>query len=241
MKTNQYVPEGNDQLRTEKPYINLGKLPEGEHKFRIVQRPIGGWLEWDNKKPKRSIPSKKPLGRLDENTGEITYPKRFWAMHVWDYQGKRLAVMEVTQASILKSLESLAFNEEWGDLSAFDIKIKKEGSGKDSKYGVIPIPPKEMSQEVRAIVESTPIRLEALYEGKDPWSDLQASDALLQENRLTVSQVNRLRELCDKAPDDYVANLSRFLEIDRYEDLDPKDYERVIKMLEGKVNDVANA
>ena len=49
-----YLPEGFETLATEKSYINLSKLPEGEYRFRIVKRPIGGWIDWKDKKPYRS-------------------------------------------------------------------------------------------------------------------------------------------------------------------------------------------
>ena len=169
MKTLNYLPVGYEKLRTEKPYVNLSKLPEGEYKFRIVQQPIGGWIDWKDKKPMRFRPDDQPRTSVDPSR-----PVRpFWAMYVWDYAQEGLYVMEVTQNGIRKDLENLGMNEDWGDLTSFDFKIKKEGTGIDTSYSVIPIPPKPISKTIKEALESCPVRLEALYEGKDPWKDLE--------------------------------------------------------------------
>lgn len=169
MKNNNILPMGFDKLKTDKPYINLGKLPEGEHRFRIVSRPIAGWLDWKDNKPYRYRPEKKPAKSFNPEV-----PLRpFWAMHVWDYAREGLYVMEITQNSIRKSLEGFALNEDWGDFTGYDIKIKKEGSGKDTKYSVMPVPHKPLAATIKEKVKNTKIRLEALYEGKDPWVDLE--------------------------------------------------------------------
>lgn len=166
--SNNSLPFGFDQLKTEKPYINLGKLSEGEHKFRIVQRPIAGWIDWLDRKPHRFRPENKPKTPFDP----ARPVKPFWAVHVWDYQKEGLFVMEITQNGIRRALEMLALNEDWGDLTSFDFKIKKEGVGIDTSYSVIPIPPRPISEAIKKELQRTKIRLEALYEGKDPWSDL---------------------------------------------------------------------
>jgi hypothetical protein len=166
---NKFLPDGFEKLRTEKPYINLGKLAEGEHRFRIVGRPIAGWLDWRDKKPYRFRPDKKPATSFDPKVPV----KAFWAVHVWDYAKDGLFVMEITQNSIRRSLEMLAMNEDWGDLTTFDFKLKKEGSGIDTNYSVIPIPPKPLDAKIKKAVETTKIRLEALYDGLDPWGDIE--------------------------------------------------------------------
>ncbi len=64
------LPIGFEKLRTEKPYINISKLTEGEHRYRIVGRPIAGWVDWKDKKPYRFKP---------ENIKEMEgagYPKK---------------------------------------------------------------------------------------------------------------------------------------------------------------------
>jgi hypothetical protein len=189
MKNFNSLPSGYEKLKTEKPYINLGKLPEGEHRFRIVSRPIAGWIDWKDRKPYRFTPENKPATSFDPEKPM----KAFWAMYVWDYAKEALFIMEITQSGIRKSLENYAMNEDWGDLTSYDIKIKKEGSGMETKYDVIPVPPKPLSKAIKEIVAATPIRLEALYEGKDPWIDLEPSEARVNDpEELSEEQMAKL-------------------------------------------------
>lgn len=163
-----FLPDGFDKLQTEKAYINIAKLPEGEYKFRIVQRPIGGWIDWKDKKPYRYRPSEKPSTSFDPDKPV----KSFWTMYVWDYANEGLYIMEVTQMGIIKNLTDLGTNEDWGDFTKYDIKIKKEGSGKETKYSVMPVPHKEMAPKIKEAMAKKPVNLETLYKGGDPWKDL---------------------------------------------------------------------
>lgn len=184
MKINNFLPEGVESLKIEKPYINLSKLPEGEHKFRIVQRPIAGWIDWIQKKPCRFKPENKPKAPHDPSK-----PVRvFWALHVWDYSREGLYIMEITQNGIRTALETYARNEDWGDLTTYDIKIQKEGSGIDTRYDVIPVPPKPMLKEIKEAISKCKVRLEALYEGKDPWTDLEDTYQHEPSDKLTETQ-----------------------------------------------------
>lgn len=169
-----YLPLGFETLAVEKSYVNLSKLPEGEFKYRIVQRPIGGWIDWKDKKPYRYRPDSKPARSFDEEKPM----KPFWACYVWDYQKEGLFILDVNQISIIKSLTDLGRDEDWGDFMGYDIKIKKQGTGKETKYSVNPCPHKPMNPAINDMVAAKPVRLEALYEGRDPWKDLEASESV---------------------------------------------------------------
>lgn len=162
-----YLPEGHEALKMEKSYINLSKLTEGEHRMRIVMRPIAGWIDWHDKKPYRYRPDDKPSHSFNEEK-----PIRpFWACYVWDYAKEGLYIMEIVQMSILKGLTALGQDPDWGDFTTYDIKIKKEGNGQQTKYSVNPVPHKPMSDKIKQALEDKPVCLEALYAGKDPWTD----------------------------------------------------------------------
>lgn len=167
-----YLPEGFENLQTQRSYVNLSKLPEGEYKFRIVQRPIAGWIDWKDKKPYRFRPSQKPAKAFDD-----TKPiKAFWSCYVWDYLQEDLFVMEITQTGILKSLTTLAKDEDWGDFTGYDIKIKKTGAGKETEYQVNPVPHKPLTDAMTARMAIKPANLDALYEGGDPWKKADPSE-----------------------------------------------------------------
>lgn len=233
---NNFLPAGSELLKNEKPYINLGKLAEGEYRFRIVQRPIAGWIDWKDKKPMRFRPDAKPKAPWDPEKPI----KSFWALYVWDYSKESLHVMEVTQNSIKKALEMLALNEDWGDLTSFDFKIKKEGAGIDTAYSVIPIPPKPMSQQIIDAVLDAPVRLEALYDGLDPWTDLEESlEAIKTLNDEQSAQIDALLgQLNDKA---YQKELEDHLEVTSIYNINPeRDFKRAIRALEQRIESRKN-
>ena len=155
------LPAGFELLNEEKRYINVSQLPNGEHKFRIVQAPIAGWEDWENNKPLRFRPEAKPKNPVD-----AAKPIRaFWALYVWDYQKEGLYVMSIKQNTIRHALQALWLNEDWGELTTYDIKIKKEGSGIETNYTVTPIPHKPLAADIKKALADSPVRLEALYDG----------------------------------------------------------------------------
>lgn len=163
-----FLPEGYESLRTEKNYLQLSKLKDGDTKLRIVMKPIAGWIDWVDKKPIRYRPNEKP--RKSHNPEQPL--KAFWACYVWDYSKEDLFVLEITQKTIQKTLVDLGSDPDWGDLTSFDVKIKKEGSGMETKYALTAIPHKPISEQIKQALKDNPVRLEALFEGGDPWLDL---------------------------------------------------------------------
>lgn len=163
-----FLPDGFEKLKTQKSYWKMTEMKEGDNKFRIVQKPIAGWIDWKDKKPLRFKPDQKPL-----KAAETDKPiKPFWTCYVWDYAREALFVLEITQNSILKALTNYAADEDWGDFTKYDFKLKKEGSGKETKYSLTPLPHKELTSKIKESMKIFPVRLEALYEGGDPWTDL---------------------------------------------------------------------
>lgn len=102
-------------------------------------------------------------------------------------------------------------------MSTYDIIVTRRTEGKyidprdkkekpSVKYDVMGVPPKPLKPEIKAALESTQIRLEALYEGKDPWKDLEssasfsfdsvASESLSEEQSANIDMA--LREFGEK-------------------------------------------
>lgn len=218
-----YLPLGYEELQTSNNYISLSKLPEGEHRFRIVQRPIAGWVDWKEKKPYRYRPNARPSSSFDPEKPM----KPFWACYVWDYSRDGLFMVEVTQSSILKALTQYAKDEEWGDFTTYDIKIIKEGSGMETKYHVSPVPHKPMRDDILKALKATPINLEALYDGKDPWECVGTA----VKKEITVSEAKYLDELIG-TDEGLRENIIKFLKGNGYGDtLDCMPSEMYEKMI----------
>lgn len=168
---NNFMPNGFEELKQEKKYLKLSQLKEGDNKIRIVEQPICGWIDWNENKPFRYRPSEKPKKSFDP-----AKPMRaFWACHVWDYSREGLYILDMTQNGVIKSLMAFGSDEDWGDFTQYDIKITKQGAGKDTRYQVTPLPHKPLFDYITKEMKESPIRLEALFEGKDPWTDLDPS------------------------------------------------------------------
>lgn len=178
------------QILPEKKYWNVKDMKQGDNKLRFVGPIIGGWIDWDiNRKPHRFKPDNKPK-RAFLPEGEI---KPFIAGYVWDYSREALYITEFTQRSILASLQSLLDDENWGDFTKYDLKIKKEGQLKQTKYQVIALPPAELNDKIKKSIEESPIRLEALYEGRDPWTDFEPlPENFIISNDLSEAQCAQL-------------------------------------------------
>jgi hypothetical protein len=168
---NDFLPNGYESLKTTKAYWKMSEMKETGSRLRIVQKPIAGWLDWVDNKPKRYRPDNKPAKAFDP----AKPIKPFWDLYVWDYARESLFILEITQMSILKALTKIATDEDWGDFLQYDIKMAKEGNGKETRYVVTPLPHKPLSEKAVEALKRSPVRLEALYDGGDPWTDLKGS------------------------------------------------------------------
>lgn len=163
MKTsNDFLPQGYEQPTSGG---NYAKLKQGENKFRILGKPIIGWLDWQDKKPLRFRMKDKPSQPIDPTKAV----KHFWAMVVWNYNENQIQILEITQSSIQSAISTLSNDEDWGNPLSYDIKIVRTGEKMETQYAVNPVPHKPLSAEISMALEAKPIKLEALFDGEDPF------------------------------------------------------------------------
>ncbi len=145
---------------------NFMKLQNGENKFRILSKPIIGWLDWKDKKPLRFAFNNKPDKPIDPKKPI----KHFWAMVVWNYSECKIQILEITQSGIQKSIINLTNDADWGSPYSYDIKINRSGDGLDTEYSVNPIPHKVISDEIKQAYNDKPCDLQMLFAGEDPFA-----------------------------------------------------------------------
>ena len=163
MLNTNFLPENYEAPKAVGGYL---KLQEGETKIRILSHPIIGWEDWIDKKPVRYKMDQKP-----EMSHDVERPlKHFWAMIVWNYGEGRIQIMHITQATIIREIEALVKDSDWGIPFRYDIKIKKIGKDMLTKYSVTAVPHKAISLDIKAAFEAKPIDLEALFHGSDPFA-----------------------------------------------------------------------
>lgn len=158
------IPRGSGQF---------AKLVDGKNKFRVLSDVVVGWEGWKNNKPFRhegQVCKIKPE-QVDLNQNGAPNINYFWAMIVWNYNDKKLQVLELTQKTIMSVLYELEQTEEWGDLKGYDIQITKEKKGDKTVYTTTAIPPKPLALEITDAYEKTEIDLSKLFEGEYPFAD----------------------------------------------------------------------
>lgn len=170
-----FLGKGYELPKTASNYM---KLQSGDNKFRIVSSAIVGYEYWNTEnKPVRlkTSPQGKP-GNVRMNDDDSYTVKHFWAFAVLDRWDGKIKVLELTQSTIMKSIKSLVDNEDWGDPKGYDININRTGEKLTTEYTVQPSPHKELSEEEKELVKKTPVNLDALFSGGNPFEESEAID-----------------------------------------------------------------
>lgn len=173
-----FLPDGYEIPDAGSGYF---KLKQGENRFRVVGSAITGWEYWVTEDGKRK-PIRKRVNE-DINVEEIEdAPKHFWAFPAYNYELKKVQILELTQKSIQKAIKALTRSGDWGDPKGYDIVILREGEGLETEYQVQPKPPKKLDGEVASVVKKSveSINLEALYDGDDPFA--KTSEAITEKD-----------------------------------------------------------
>lgn len=151
------------------------RFQQGENKFRIMSSPILGyeyWTEEDGKRKPNRLRMEQQFSSEDIAPASVEDVKHFWAMVVWNYDAKRLQILEITQKSIMKAIRALTKSEDWGDpkgTKGYDILITREGEGMETEYSTQPGKPKELDKAIVKAYKEANIKLEALFDNEDPF------------------------------------------------------------------------
>lgn len=167
---NTFLPEEYKVPQAEGNYM---KLQEGENTIRIMSSAIIGWEYWTKEnKPVRArdkweeMPTDIKIGK----DGKATI-KHFWAFVVWNYNTKKIQILELTQVSIMGAIKALVDNKKWGDPKGYDITITRTGEGMETEYQTMPNPHEDAPEEAQIKYSAKVIDLEALYDNGDPFGN----------------------------------------------------------------------
>jgi len=148
---------------------NYTKLTEGTHKLRILSSAIIGYEGWSEEDGKRA-PVRYRMGEQPPFGPDGKEPKYFWAFTVWNYAQERVQIMQVTQKTIRTAIEAYVENEAWGDPKNYDIVITRKGTTRDdTEYNVVANPATDLTDTIKGAMVTTPVNLDALFDGKDPF------------------------------------------------------------------------
>jgi hypothetical protein len=148
---------------------NYLKLTEGEHTFRVLSSAIVGY-EYFNTENK-PVRSKEPFEEVPSDIKEGGRINPFWAFFIWNYDAKRIQVLELTQKTLMMPIQALVKNAKWGNPQGYDITITRKGTGmQDTEYAVMPNPVTPLDPTVAETFKKSKIDLELLYVGGDPFN-----------------------------------------------------------------------
>jgi hypothetical protein len=115
----------------------FAKLEKGENRFRILAKPVFGYIYWNESTPVRVKYT------ADVPTGEKA--KHFWHLPVW--MDNEVKYMEIDKATVLKDLAALDSNKEWGNLLEYDVIVTRSGEMLETKYNTNPCKPTKLTAE----------------------------------------------------------------------------------------------
>lgn len=128
------------------------KLQPGENRMRIVGLPYETEIHWEetidgSKKRIVCLGVGCPICKV----GHV--PQKKYQVLVIDRTDNKLKILEGGN-SIFKQIKDYAMDPDYGDPSKYDIKIKKEGSGRETRYTVVAAPKKsDLTSEEQALLD----------------------------------------------------------------------------------------
>jgi len=174
----QFLPEDYKEPGASSNYLR--KFEEGKTRFRITSSCVIGFQQWykdeegEKKVARARVEDKKDLLSLDNRDRD---PQYFWSFTAWNRDLECHQLVTIAQFSIRKRILELTKEEDWGDpvgTDGYEIVIGRKGSGKqNTEYTVTPGKSAKLDKEVLKQIKGTPINLEAIFTGEDPFESVE--------------------------------------------------------------------
>lgn len=171
--TDEQVEDAKQNANVSGSFFNLSKMePKTPYRIRFVGEGTTGWVGWtEDKKPHRLKlkPSESDYHpKIKRDEGE---PYRYFIAGVaYVEKEDTFKVVEITQKTLIKALTKFIQMEDYGDPTGYTLELEKEGSGKESKYTLVALPPKAMSKALAARAEEViaSMDMSELFRDGDP-------------------------------------------------------------------------
>lgn len=142
------------------------KFDEGENRFRILTDARIGWEGWKDGSPFRREGVDCNIEE-DEVDIDEKYDKpkinHFWAFSVFDYADKKIKILTLTQKTVMKAIQGLVDDPDWGDPQKYDISVEKIKKGQKTSYSVKSYPHKALPKDIAKLVSESKIDLDSLF------------------------------------------------------------------------------
>ena len=162
---NDFFPTSDYSIPESSNYM---KLTEGEHTFRVLSSTIVGWEYFS--KDNKPVRSRTPFDEIPDDMKQGGRINHFWAFVVYNYEAKRIQILEIAQKTIQTPLQAIIKNPKWGSPFGYDITITRTGTGLlDTEYSVMPNPHSELESGIAVMYERMSINLDNLFLSLDPF------------------------------------------------------------------------
>jgi hypothetical protein len=194
---NDFLPNGYEVPETERRFM---EFEEGANTFRILSTAIVGYEWWEetgngDRVPVRVRTAEEVPQGVKTASESRNKAKHFWAFTAYNYEAKSIQVLEIKQQTIMRAIEALLKKPKWGNPQGYDLtveKVKTGGRDLDVEYHVIPEPPSPLDEGIVELAKQVPVRLEALYEGQDPFAlEPQEDEAGEKDNGKRAARAER--------------------------------------------------
>lgn len=161
-----------DKPKQSNTWDYVSKFEEWVHKFRITWTPAVYYEFFgnDNKPVKSSTDFEQKYFEANCKTWTYWQQKSLvWALPAWDYQQEKQVVLQLKKSALINDLRNLANDEDWGDPTKYDIKIKREWKDKETKYSLTPTAPKEIWEDIKESLKKLTINVDVLVDNGNPF------------------------------------------------------------------------
>jgi hypothetical protein len=112
--------------------------------------------------------------RRQNREGTGPEPVKFClAIPVYNYEAGQVQILQLSQKSVIRELDSISQMEDYADILAIDFLFGKEGSGLNTEYKLTPVPRKKGADKTLAEAwedtRSAGFDLSRLLDGADPF------------------------------------------------------------------------
>jgi hypothetical protein len=174
-----FLPEGYQTPEVQSNYMTL---EDGVNSFRILSNAIVGYEWWaeqgeEGRRPVRVRTAEEIPDEVRNASDNRQKARHFWAFTVYNYQTKTIQILVLKQQTVMRAIEAFVKNPKWGNPKEYDLIIERVRTGnrdRDVEYNVIPEPPSPLDEGIVELARSVPVRLEALYDGEDPFAEPEA-------------------------------------------------------------------
>jgi hypothetical protein len=171
---NDFLPEGYQAPEAQSHFM---EFTEGQNAFRALTPAIVGFEWWiengEGFKPVRVRTLEEVPEEFRNGPDHRQQARHFWAFAIYNYEQKAIQVLVLRQQTIMRAIEAFSKNPKWGSPLNYDLVVERLKTGRgvwDVEYNVIPEPPAPLDPEIAKLSEQVSVRLEALYDGQDPFA-----------------------------------------------------------------------